>query len=240
MEEIWKPVPIDGLREKYEVSNFGRIRSISRRITARNRWGDAPRTFGQHIIKTRPDKGGYLCVDLRPYTQRVTKHLTVHRLVALAFIPNPNNYPCVDHIDTVRDNNRVDNLRWCTHRQNALNPITRQHLTQAMMGNQRSKGRKLPEWHRQKLIELNKSRTLSEESREKIRRALTGRKQTEERRVKTCKPIGQYALDGTLIKTWVSGTDAARELGLGWSNILRCANPKTKNKTAGGYVWKHL
>jgi len=240
MEEIWKPIPIEGLREKYEVSNLGRIRSIPRRIIARNRWGNAPRTFGQHIIKARACKGGYLCVDLRPYTRRKSIHLIVHRLVALAFIPNPNNYPCVDHIDTVRDNNRVDNLRWCTHHQNALNPITRQHLTQAMMGNQRSKGRKLPEWHRQKLIESNKSRTLSEESREKIRRALTGRKQTEEIRLKKCKRIGQYSPDGTLIREWTSGTDAARELGLGWSNILKCANPKIKQNTAGGFIWRYL
>ena len=240
MEEIWKPVPIDGLREKYEVSNLGRIRSIPRRIIARNRWGNAPRTFGQHIIKTHACKGGYLCVDLRPYTQKNSIHLIVHRVVAMAFIPNPNNLPVVDHIDTDRQNNRVDNLRWCTTMENAHNPLTRQHLSQAMMGNQRSKGRRLSEEHKRKISDANKHRIISVDTRSKISRTLTGRKLSEERRVKTCKPIGQYALDGTLIKTWVSGTDAARELGLGWSNILRCANPKTKNKTAGGYVWKYL
>lgn len=239
MEEIWKPVPIDGFRERYEVSNLGNIRSIARVITTINRWGLCPRTYDQHPMRTRIGRGGYRVIALRDGNRR-GHNFQVHRLVAMAFIPNPNNYPCVDHIDTVRDNNRVDNLRWCTHHQNALNPITRQHLTQAMMGNQRSKGRKLPEWHRQKLIESNKSRTLSEESREKIRRTLTGRKQTEERRLKKCKRIGQYSPDGALIREWTSGTDAARELGIGWSNILRCANPKTRNKTAGGYVWKYL
>lgn len=49
---------------------------------------------------------------------------TIHRLVAETFIPNPNNLPCIDHINTIRTDNRIENLRWCTHEENMNNPIT--------------------------------------------------------------------------------------------------------------------
>lgn len=240
MEEIWKPIPIDGFSERYEVSNNGRIRSVQRKIISSNRWGAAPRSYDCHLMKTKIARG-YHTIGLRKFRTRKGRTFFVHRLVAMAFIPNPNNLPCVDHIDTNRDNNNVENLRWCTHRENSLNPITRQHLTAVMMGNQRSKGIIRSEEYKRKMSKIKKGHRLSAESIEKIRSKLIGRKQTEERRLKTCKPIGQYSIDGKLIKIWPSGTDAARELGLGWSNILSCANPnKIKRKTAGGYIWKYV
>lgn len=58
----------------------------------------------------------------------------MHRLVASAFIPNPNNYPEIDHIDGNPSNNIVDNLRWVTRRQNELNPITRKRISNSKIG----------------------------------------------------------------------------------------------------------
>jgi hypothetical protein len=58
----------------------------------------------------------------------------VHRLVAEAFIPNPNNYPTVDHIDRNRQNNKVTNLRWCTLSDNMKNPLTIEHLRKINIG----------------------------------------------------------------------------------------------------------
>lgn len=52
----------------------------------------------------------------------------IHRIIAELFIPNPENKPCVDHIDTNKFNNRVDNLRWVTHKENSNNPLTRRHI----------------------------------------------------------------------------------------------------------------
>lgn len=57
--------------------------------------------------------------------------ITVHRLIAEAFIPNPKNKPCIDHINTVKDDNRIENLRWCTQQENMNNPITYERVNNA-------------------------------------------------------------------------------------------------------------
>lgn len=104
MEEIWKPIGYDG----YEVSNFGRIKSYK-----------YDKVNGK-IMHPSKDTKGYLQLDLqldgRKRQNRV--HLAVHRLVAQAFIPNPDNLPQVNHKDEDKTNNHVDNLEWCTNEYN--------------------------------------------------------------------------------------------------------------------------
>lgn len=97
MNEIWKV--IEGW-ERYEVSNKGRIRNSETEM----------------ILKIRPDKEGYLMVTLSINNVRTTKK--VHRLVAGAFIENPNKLPQVNHKDGNHANNNVENLEWCTSSQN--------------------------------------------------------------------------------------------------------------------------
>ena len=103
MEEIWKP--IKDFEDKYEVSNLGRIRNI--------------RT--NHILKMTNQYGNYFSIILYDGVRRKTTR--VHRLVAEAFIPNPNNYSCVNHKDMNKQNNCVDNLEWCTQSYNSNHAI---------------------------------------------------------------------------------------------------------------------
>ena len=65
------------------------------------------------------------------YVNGENKYITVHKLVAETFIPNPDNKPCVDHINTIKTDNRVENLRWVTQQENMLNPLTYERVNNA-------------------------------------------------------------------------------------------------------------
>lgn len=101
MQEIWKD--IKGYEGLYQVSNYGNVKSL-------NYKGHK----SEHLLSKLP--GEYKRVTL--YKNKCKKTITIHRLVAQAFIPNPNNYPQVNHKDENKYNNCVNNLEWCTHKQN--------------------------------------------------------------------------------------------------------------------------
>jgi hypothetical protein len=110
--ELWRDVTgFSG----YQVSNKGRVRSIDRIISV----GKHKRKVDGMIMKLSDDKDGYKMVSFKIGESNKTYRKRVHRLVAEAFIENPNNYDCIDHINGVRDDNRVENLRWCTVKMNS-------------------------------------------------------------------------------------------------------------------------
>lgn len=117
--EIWKPVK--GFEGLYEVSNMGNVRSVDRHLM----WGNQYCLFKGKPKKSFPNSMGYLRTGLSKNNKG--KNYFIHRLVAEAFVPNPNNLPCIDHIDRNYLNNSADNLRWCTQKENCNNPLTREY-----------------------------------------------------------------------------------------------------------------
>lgn len=100
MKEIWKDTYIYG--SQYQVSNFGRVRN---KLTG-------------HILTSQNDSKGYLRVRMSLHDRKATAK--VHRLVAVAFIPNPDNKPQVNHIDTDKQNNSIGNLELVTNGENQI------------------------------------------------------------------------------------------------------------------------
>lgn len=114
IKEIWRPViEFEGL---YEISNFGRVKSIEKSVN--NNGGLQYRK--EKILKPHRNIHGYLQVDL---SKNKTFTKTIHRMVALAFIPNPMNKAQVNHKDGNKINNFVDNLEWATPSENTLHSV---------------------------------------------------------------------------------------------------------------------
>ena len=110
--EIWKPVI--GYEGLYEVSNLGRLKSLAKKR--------GTVLLHPRIIKGRINRHGYCQQTLVKEGQRKT--ISRHKIVAQAFIPNPDNKTDIDHINTIRTDNRVENLRWVTKKENCNNPLT--------------------------------------------------------------------------------------------------------------------
>lgn len=101
MKEIWND--IKEYKGLYQISNFGRVKSFYN-----NKEGS--------ILKPYMNNYGYMSVKL--YKNKISKNFKIHKLVAETFIPNINNYPCINHKDENKQNNKVDNLEWCTYKYN--------------------------------------------------------------------------------------------------------------------------
>ena len=100
-EKIWKQ--INGFT-RYKISNYGDILNVK----------------SNRILKTHKDRSGYIRVDIQQKINGVIKERksSIHRLLAENFIPNPNNYEYVNHIDANKSNFDLNNLEWCTQKQN--------------------------------------------------------------------------------------------------------------------------
>jgi predicted XRE-type DNA-binding protein len=108
--EIWKK--IEGF-ENYEVSNYGRLKVNLKFRKYRN--------YQSKFLNPSKDKDGYFRTALTKDNKKFMK--TIHRLVAESFIKNTENKPCVNHINGVKTDNRIENLEWCTIKENNIHAI---------------------------------------------------------------------------------------------------------------------
>ena len=203
MNKEWKPVVG---HEGYEVSDCGEIKN-----TKTNR-----------LLKSSLDTGGYEKVMLYNNGKRYSK--SIHILVAKAFIPNPENKPCVDHIDTIRTNNAVTNLRWVTHKENSNNELSRKHYSDAKT-----------EWWKDE-----SRREWMSESKKGEKNPNFGKKFTKEEIEKRIEPLKkkvyQYTLDGVLVAEYESVKEAATINGYDRGNLSRSCR---SGRISYGNIWSY-
>ena len=148
------------------------------------------------------------------YKDGKKKRYLVHRLVAIAFIPNPNNYKEVNHKDENPSNNNVKNLEWCTREYN------NNYGTRNKKASEKKKGKSLSEEHRKKLSESHKGKYKGKDS-------------------PNAKPILMYDREGNFIRRFDSIVDATEYLGKDrYCNGISCCL-RGKNKTAYGFIFKY-
>lgn len=123
MEEVWKD--IKGYEGLYQISTNGRVKSLLK-VT---KFGNRLKVNEEMILKPALGKRGYYVVSLNHNGK--SKTFTIHRLIAEAFIPNPLNKKFIDHINTIKTDNRIENLRWVTSKENSNNILTLKHSSES-------------------------------------------------------------------------------------------------------------
>lgn len=147
MKEIWKD--IQGYENLYQVSSMGRVKSLNYKRTGKER-----------ILNPQKDKNNYLKVSLSK--EEKIKQYFVHRLVAQAFIPNPDNLPQVNHKDENPNNNCVDNLEWCTQKYNINYGTRLERCSKAHKGRKHTQehNERMGKAHRKPILQLSKSENI--------------------------------------------------------------------------------
>lgn len=140
--------PVIGYEGYYEVDNCGRVYALDRVIHVE----DHGRSYDKHltggIIKQHMHSKGYKIVSLT--RDGKTKNVFIHRIVAMAFLANPDNLPCINHKDEDKTNNFVENLEWCTYQyNNAYGSKPKKH-------SKWMSGRKLSDEHKQHISDGHK------------------------------------------------------------------------------------
>jgi len=187
--EDWKPFP--GFEKDYLISNKGNVWSIR----------------ASRLLKLKITAGGYLRVS--PSVNGYRKECAVHRMVALAFIPNPENKPTVNHLNENKKDNRVENLEWATTAE------------QNVYGTRIERAMAHTDWNKRK---IDYSVVAAKHDYHQMNR-------------KQMKPVLQFDESGTLIARYDGVAEAARAVGISAGHICCCL--KGRRRTSGGYQWKY-
>lgn len=213
-----KQVDIKGF-EDYQITDDGRVWS-----KRSNKW-----------LKTPNSDSGYPQVNLGR-----GKHFKVHRLVAEMFIPNEDNKPCIDHINGNREDNRVENLRWCTKLENNNFPLARENHKRSHQNISEETRKKMSE-AKKGIAPWNKGKHFSEETKIKISESNKGKtpwnKGISGYITRKRKPICQYDLEGKLLNVFDSVKEAAEKTNTLPSGIVKCC--KGLSKKSKGFKWSY-
>lgn len=215
MDEVWRDIKdYEGL---YQVSNLGDVRSLNYNQT------------GEIKVLKQGNAKGYKRVGL--FKNGKTKQYSVHRLVALAFISNPDDLPMVNHKDEDKTNNNVNNLEWCTHEYNMSYGTRNERISKKHKGKHRSEETK------KKISEGHKGKTLSEEHKKNLSETRKGKYKGKESSVS--KPILMYDKKGNFIRRFdcIRQTNEYFNKKNAHTNVSRCL--REINKTAYGYIFKY-
>lgn len=225
--EIW--LPIEGYDGLYQVSSYGRVKSL------RGRYGN-PR---EKILRQGKLKNGYLQVAL--CKEGKLKHYLVHRLVATAFIQNPNGYRCVNHKDECKTNNCADNLEWCTQKYN----LNYKNAQARRVASTDYKAISAKTDYKAIASKIDyKARTAKMDYKEISRKRVAhtdwkamGRKVAE----RCSKQVYQYSKDGTLVAIYPSVAECSRN-GFDNASVSKCCRNcymREGNNVYKNYIWSY-
>ena len=221
MNEIWKDInEYEGL---YQISSLGNVKSLER-------ISGAGKTVHERIRILSFGGSGYLQVGLSK-NNKVKQH-QVHRLVANAFIENPENKEQVDHIDNIKTNNCVNNLRWVTPKENMNNDITKNTLLN------RPERTFSEEW-KQKISDSMKGRVSSKESRKKLSMAKMGHGVSKELRIKISDVHSKAIICLNDMNLFKSDRDAARYYNVSTSSISKICRGETSEVKGLSFMFKN-
>lgn len=215
--EEWRDVI--GFEGLYQVSNLGRVKGLDRLVDTNINNVDKRISKGK-LLKPQFNNKGYKRVNL--CKNGTFKSVFVHRLVAEAFIPNPNNYPVVNHKDENKQNNCVENLEWCTQKYN-MN----------WNGVMKKVGLKLRKTDEEKKYNRKKYEEAHKEERRRYMQEYH-RKHYIPTDTRTKKKVSQYTIEGIHIKDYDSIAEAYNDTGV---RHIGCVCNGSRN-SAGGYIWK--